>query len=133
MKNQHPELTGAQFEIVRQTWQSSHPMTVTELWELISASRPIARTTVLTWVQRLEKRGWLRRCETAEGIGYRATRAPDDNATSTAVRIIDSFFQGSPSSLVMALGGRGHIDSQEIARLREVLTQLEQKNEGAKK
>ena len=128
MKDRQTELTGAQFEIVLQAWQSERPLTVTELWESLSKTRSLARTTVLTWVQRLERRGWLTRSDTKDGIGYRATRAPEDSAASTAVRVINSLFHGSTSGLVMALGGRGHIDADEIARLREVLSQLEEKN-----
>ena len=36
-------------------------MTVAEIWQAIGASRAIGRTTVLNQVDRLEKRGWLRR------------------------------------------------------------------------
>jgi BlaI family penicillinase repressor len=128
VKPNHSELTESQYEIVRLAWQSPKPLTVTELWQTLGKDRAMARTTVLTWVQRLEKRGWLQRVEVADGLAYRATRAPEDAATSAAVRIVDTLFQGSPSSLVMALAGRGHLDAEEILRLRNLLNDLEKTN-----
>lgn len=121
------ELTGAQHDIVLMLWNSPTPKTVTEIWQ--SLARPVARTTVLTWVQRLEKRGWLRRAESEDGFAYSATRAPEDAATNVAERIVDTLFAGSPSGLVLALAGRGRIDAQEVARLKSLLDELE-KNHG---
>lgn len=129
MSRSQPELTEAQYEIVRMAWQSPHPVSVTELWEAIAQQRGLARTTVLTWVQRLEKRGWLQRVETPEGLAYRATADPEDGATSAAERVVNTLFKGSPSGLVMALAGRGYVDAEEIARLREVLAELEKRDE----
>jgi BlaI family penicillinase repressor len=127
MKNQQSELTGAQYEIVQATWNSERPLTVTELWQGLCQERGIARTTMLTWVQRLEKRGWLQRHEMPEGLAYKATKPPVEGATTTALRIMNTLFHGSPSSLVMALAGQGHIDAEEIERLRKVLDELEAK------
>jgi len=129
MSKSRPELTGAQYEIVQLAWQSERPVSVTELWQALIKDRDIARTTVLTWVQRLEKRGWLKRVETEEGIVYRATAAPEDGATSAAERVMNTLFQGSASGLVMALAGRGHVDAEEIAKLRAVLAELEKRHE----
>lgn len=128
MKDQQSELTGAQYEIVQATWNSERPLTVTELWNGLGKERGVARTTMLTWVQRLEKRGWLERIETPEGLAYKATKPPVEGATTTALRIMNTLFHGSPSSLVLALAGQGQIDSEEIERLRRVLDELEGKS-----
>lgn len=121
------ELTQAQYEIVRLIHESDKPMTVSDVWPQIE--KTVARTTVLTWIQRLEKRGWLKRVETEEGIAYTATRSPEDGATNAAERVLDTLFQGSPTGLVLALAGRGRIDAAEAARLRDLLDELEKANE----
>ncbi|MBS1703528.1 MAG: BlaI/MecI/CopY family transcriptional regulator [Armatimonadetes bacterium] len=122
-------MTGAQYDIVRIAWESERPISVTELWQELGKNRDVARTTVLTWVQRLEKRGWLRRVETLDGLAYSAAAAPEDGAVSAAERVMNTLFNGSASGLMMALAGRGHVDAEEIARLRQLLADLEEKNE----
>lgn len=121
------ELTGAQHEIVQLLWEQTDPLSVTEVWQILD--RPVARTTVLTWIQRLEKRGWLTRVEDETGLRYRANRAPGDAAANAAVRIVDSLFGGSPSGLMMALAGRGKIAPEEVARLRRLVEELEAESE----
>lgn len=121
------ELTGAQHEIVQLLWEHTNPLSVTEVWQALG--RPVARTTVLTWIQRLEKRGWVIRIEDETGLRYRASRAPGDAAANAAVRIVDTLFGGSPTGLMMALAGRGKLDAAEIERLRKLVDELEVKHE----
>ena len=55
-------LTAAQFEIMEFVWKHGRRgATVAEVWQEISKTRDVARTTVLNLVDRLERRGWLRR------------------------------------------------------------------------
>lgn len=123
--NKPAELTGAQHEIVSLLWAEGEPMTVAEIWTRLRERRPIARTTVQTWVNRLEKRGWLGRVESRKGLGFRALRPPDEATDSMATRLLETFFGGSPTRLVSALAGRGHLDRDEVERLRMLLDELE--------
>jgi len=121
--NKPPELTSAQYEILLAIESAGRPVTVSELWARLNG--PHARTTILTWVQRLEKRGWVERTETDEGIAYSVARSPEDGAVNAAENLVDSLFRGSPSRLVMALAGRGRIDAAEAQRLRKLLDEME--------
>lgn len=55
------ELTASQFEILQLLWNSEKGLTVVEIWESTCAQRGTSRTTTLNVVDRLEKRGWLKR------------------------------------------------------------------------
>ena len=123
-----PELTDAQHEIVSLLWATSQPMTIAEIWGRLREDRKIARTTVQTWVNRLERRGWLVREETPRGLAFRAIRAPNEATVSMAARFLESFFGGSPTRLVSALAGRGQLDREEVERLRRLLDELEESN-----
>ena len=68
-------LTAAQYEIMQLVWDAEGGMTVTEIWERISATRSVARTTILNLVDRLEKRRWLKRRK-CEGV-FRYVAAVD--------------------------------------------------------
>lgn len=120
------ELTDAQHEIVSLLWEAGAPMTVAEIWGHLREARPVARTTVQTWVTRLERRGWLEREESPKGLAFRAARAPDEATESMAARLLETFFGGSPTRLMSALAGRGHLDREEVERLRRLLDELEE-------
>lgn len=100
-------------------------MTVAELWSRLREHRDVARTTVQTWVNRLERRGWVGREETDRGLAFRALRAPEEARASMASGLLETFFGGSPTRLVSALAGHGHLDAAEIARLRQLLDEWE--------
>ena len=55
------KLTPVQFEIMQLIWDSDRGLTIGEIWEAIRQGRAVSRTTVLNLVDRLEKRGWLKR------------------------------------------------------------------------
>src|SRR5438105_3046918 len=55
-----PALSEAQLEIMDCVWQGGE-VTVTDVWNVLAGRRPLARNTVLTLMDRLEKTGWLRR------------------------------------------------------------------------
>ena len=115
-------LTAAQHEILDVIWNGpSAGATVTDIWHAIGQQRDITRTTVLNQVDRLEKRGWLRRKKHEDGFRYVATLSRDQAARGMAEEFIDSFFGGSASELVMSLLGSKKLKRSEIARLRDLL------------
>ena len=115
-------LTAAQHEILDVIWnQPGNGATVTEIWHAIGPQRDVTRTTVLNQVDRLEKRGWLRRKQHEDGFRYVATLSRDQAARGLAEEFIDSFFGGSASELVMSLLGSKKLKPSEIARLRDLL------------
>ena len=74
MANPEGKLTPVQFEIMEMVWDSSvDGVTVAEVWNAVSAKRSVTRTTVLNLVDRLEKRGWLKRRKKLGTFHYVAT------------------------------------------------------------
>lgn len=115
-------LTAAQHEILEVVWKSpSNGATVTEIWQAIGLQRDVTRTTVLNQVDRLEKRGWLRRKRHKDVFRYLATRSREQAACGLTEEFVDSFFGGSASELVMSLLGSKKLRPAEIARLRDLL------------
>ena len=74
-------------------------------------------------VQRLEKRGWLRRSN-QDVARYRATCTRDEAAGRLANSFVDEFFGGSASQLVSSLLGSRRIKKDELARLRKLLGEV---------
>lgn len=55
--------------VMDRLWSHNRPMLVREVLEDISAERPLAYTTVMTVLDKLHRKGWLRR--QPEGRAYR--------------------------------------------------------------
>ena len=116
------QLTAAQFEIMVAVWNAGRDgATVTQIWQAICEDRDVARTTILNLVDRLEKRGWLRR-KSHSGANRFVAAVPRERAQSTLARtFLRDFFDGSTSQLVMSLLGSNRLDREELDRLRTLL------------
>lgn len=115
-------LTPAQHEIMETIWSSGRKgATVAEIWEVVSQSRQVARTTVLNLVDRLEKRGWLKRKQRKGIYHYTTAVSRKNTATLLAGDFVDDFFGGSATDLVMSLLGSKRLQPEEIDRLRQLL------------
>ncbi len=119
------KLTAAQFEIMRLTWNSPDGLTIGEIWDAIRSGRNVSRTTVLNLVDRLEKRGWLKRHKGA-GV-YRYSPALERPATEErlAADFLDDFFQGSALNLIMSLLGSKRISKGDVDRLKRLIEKSE--------
>ena len=115
------KLTPVQYELMQILWESSHGLTVTEVWEKVSGSRDVGRTTILNLIDRLEKRGWLRRVKEEGVFRYQPSVDRDGTSVQLAEEFLDEFFGGSASNLVMSLLGSKRVTPAEVRRLREML------------
>ena len=115
-------LTPAQYEIMEVAWGRGRAgATVAEVWQAISESRSVGRTTVLNLVDRLEKRGWLKRRQRLGSYHYVAAVSREKTAALLAGDFVDDFFGGSASELVMSLLGSKRLKADEVERLRALL------------
>lgn len=115
-------LTPTQYEILEAVWATgSDGITIAEIWQQVSERRSVARTTILNLVDRLEKRGWLKR-HAAEGANrFTAAVSRDRTHASLAGEFVDDYFGGSASALVMSLLGTGRLSAEELRQLRSLL------------
>jgi predicted transcriptional regulator len=119
-------LSGAQIEIMNLVWARGEA-TVTEIWKDLQDSRPIARTTVLTVMDRLEKKGWLKRRLVEQQHLYSAVRTREVTLGGMVARLVDTAFAGSAEELVMALlDGRG-VTKDEASRIRTLIEKARRK------
>jgi BlaI family transcriptional regulator, penicillinase repressor len=113
----------AQVEVLNVLWERGEA-TVGELWQAISAQRPVARNTVLTLVTRLEEKGWLRRHEEGNVLRYSAVVPKQTALRQIARRLVDTAFGGSAEGLIMTLLGGGDLSEGETARIRAMLDKV---------
>jgi predicted transcriptional regulator len=126
-------LTAAQYEIMNVVWDAGETgISVPDIWQIIAAARSIGRTTVLNQVDRLEKRGWLKRLPGAGAVRFRATLSKDDASQQLVAGFVSDYFQGSTVDLVSALLGSDAVEltKKDVERLRKMLEQAKRRREG---
>lgn len=122
-------LSPTQFAILEVLWDMGEPGgTVTQIWEKVSECKPVVRSTVLNLVDRLEKRGWLQRTEVKGLLHYWPTANRKEVERQVTKDLVEGYFGGSASSLVMSLLGSSHLTQEDLRRLRRLLD--EAANEG---
>jgi predicted transcriptional regulator len=86
--------------------------------------RQLARSTVLTMMERLRKKGYLGR-RLADGVYRYAPRSSPETAVGRAVRsFVDRALGGSISPFVAYLAEREQLSDAELAELETVLARL---------
>ncbi len=127
MSSKKGTLTESQLEIMEVVWSHGRSGVSTgEIWQTLAESRQVARTTVLTMVQRLEKRGWLVRIDDDDTLRFRATSSRDKTTDQLTTTFIDQVFGGSPELLVRNILGSRNIKADELARIRKLLADHEE-------
>lgn len=132
MQDPKGSLTAAQHEIMSAVWDAGEAgIAVADIWQVIAEARSIGRTTVLNQVDRLEKRGWLRRLPGDGSTRFCATLSRDDASQQLVAGFVSDYFQGSTVDLVSALLGNDAfaLTKKDVDRLRKLLEQARRRRE----
>lgn len=115
-----PALSEVQLEIMQIVWDGGE-VTVTDVWNVLAQRRQLARNTVLTLMERLEKKGWLKRRPDGQTHHYTAVVPRATTLGQVVHRLVDAAFAGSAEDLILALiEGRGVTD-EEARRIRQII------------
>jgi predicted transcriptional regulator len=120
-----PKRPGEQ-ELALLTWLADHPaITVGEVADLYAAPRGLARSTVLTMMERLRTKGHLSR-QRVEGVFRYTTGAGSDDLLKDAVgAFVSRTLGGSVSPFVAYLGDEADITAEQLAELEELVARLQ--------
>jgi predicted transcriptional regulator len=128
MSKTAPSLGTLELQVLKAIWDRQ-PCSVPEIADLLGRQGGYAPTTILTVVQRLHAKGFLRRRK-QEGL-YRYTAAK--SRTQTISRLIDQFVETvldrSPLPLVAYLAESDRLSPQQVAELRQIVQELESKSQ----
>ena len=115
-----PRLSETQLELMHIIWESGET-TVGEVWRRLAARRRVARNTVLTLMERLVKKGWLRRRAAGRAFTYSAAVERQTTLGRIVGRLVDTAFGGSAEGLVTALLDERGVTAAEAERIRELI------------
>src|SRR3954451_12403779 len=77
---------------------------VKEVQRIVTETRPLAYTTIMTVLERLLRKGKLARRKVGRAFIYSPTTARDEMRKHAIRELLDSFFDGSEEQLLQFLG-----------------------------
>jgi predicted transcriptional regulator len=113
-------------ELALLTWLAERPATtVGEVADGYAVDRGLARSTVLTMMERLRKKGHLSRKQ-VDGLYRYATRtAPGDAVQHAVASFVDRTLGGSVTPFVTFLAEAHQVSDAELAELEELVAKLQ--------
>jgi predicted transcriptional regulator len=119
------ELGEAELAVVRVLWDHG-PQTVREVMtHLHDRGRKVAYTTVLTFLTRLESKGFVASDKADLAYVYRAKVSRDSVTRSRVRSLLEQLYDGAPGPIVLQLIEDGRFTAEEIAQLRKLIRDLD--------
>nr|WP_276617636.1 BlaI/MecI/CopY family transcriptional regulator [Streptomyces coryli] len=103
--------------VMTRVWEWNRPVTVREVLEDLQQNRSIAYTTVMTVMDNLHQKGWLRR--SSEGRAYRYEAVSTRAAYSAALMNEAWAASDNPAAALVAFFGM--MSQEQIEALRDAL------------
>ncbi|AMV36210.1 BlaI/MecI/CopY family transcriptional regulator [Planctomyces sp. SH-PL62] len=133
MSEPMPSLGELELEVLRHVWREQ-PCTERRVWDLVQAERPVARTTVLKTMQRLEEKGLLvREAEAGRGpIRYRAVVEERRVLPALIRRFVERALGGSsaPLAAFLAESDADGLTAKDLEALRAIARKIEGRGKG---
>ncbi|MGE3108080.1 MAG: BlaI/MecI/CopY family transcriptional regulator [Phycisphaerales bacterium] len=119
------ELGEAELAVLRALWDAG-PQTVRDVMaRLHERGRKVAYTTVLTFLSRLEQKGYVASDKREQAYVYRA-KVTRDSVTRSRVRmLLDQLYDGAAGPMVLQLIENERLSSEELTRLRALIQELD--------
>lgn len=122
----HP--TELELEILKIVWRDGASSGRHVRDAVAAAGRDLAYTSVLTVMNIMARKGYLRRSRRREGFVYVA-RINRGRTLGRMMRdLVDRAFAGSPSAALLSLLETADLDSDELQRIRDVLDRKSRKD-----
>lgn len=122
-RSDHP--TDAELEILNVLWKRG-PSTVGEVHTEILEHNRVGYTTVLKLMQIMHAKGLLERDDSARAHVFKPTASREHTQRQLLGKLTQRAFGGSVAELVLqALGSGRHSSAAELARIRQLIDELE--------
>jgi predicted transcriptional regulator len=124
-----PPLGDQELEVLRYVAEHA-PASVGEVAEGFGAPRGLARTTIQTVMERLCKKGYLRR-EPQDGVFRFSPPVPQEDVLQGLVRdFVQKTLRGSLSPFMAYLANTDEVSNEQLAELQRQVEQLRIQREG---
>ena len=125
MSDRLGDLGSSELEVLRALWDRG-PSTVRDvLAHLAERGRSLAYTTVLTFLSRLEQKGFVSSNKSGLAYVYRARVSRDRVSRSRIKSLLSELYDGAAGPLVLQLMQSERLTQEEIQVLQKLLERLE--------
>ena len=122
------DLGKLQNSVMEAVW-SLGEATTRQVWERLNSKRPLAYTSVLSIMQRLEKAGWLSHHVEGRTYIYEATLSREQEGRRSLKDFIQKVFQGDSQVVFQHLIEDETFSEKDLLALRQL---IDQKRKGLK-
>jgi predicted transcriptional regulator len=127
MAKKQETLGELELEVMKILWDRGRS-SVLQVAENLSRQKGYARTTILTIMQRLHKKGFLKRKKEDGVYRYEPTQKRQQVMGRLLSQFIDRVFDGSSTSLVQQLTG-ARMSDEELKQIRSIIDKAHQAEE----
>ncbi len=127
MTKKQETLGELELEVMKILWERGRS-SVLQVSEQLSKQKGYARTTILTILQRLHKKGFLKRKKEDGVYRYEPTQKRQQVMGKLLNQFIDRVFDGSSTSLVQQLTG-ARMSQGELDQIKAIIDQAHQTEE----
>jgi BlaI family penicillinase repressor len=121
MRTPSRTLTGQELEIMKVVWELRQA-TVRDVYEKLREQRPIAYTTVMTMMNILEQKGFLKKAQTdGRAYVYHSARPRKQVVRSMVREFVDRVFNGSAEPLVVHLVEDRRLSEKELKEIARII------------
>jgi predicted transcriptional regulator len=124
MREANASLGKTELEVLRYV-ADHHPISVGQLAEHMAATNGQARTTILTTMERLRRKGYLARSKSRGVYHYRPKIAKEKLFRQLVGSFVETALGGSIAPFIAFLAESGPLSDSEMATLRQLVIELE--------
>jgi BlaI family penicillinase repressor len=126
MRKPHPTLTPQELAIMKVVWRLNKPATVRDVCEALRKQRAVAYTTVMTMMNILEEKGYLRKARVEKAFLYRPSK-PRHQVVGAMVRdFVDRVFDGASNALLLHLARDERLSDKERKAIARMLEEMDE-------
>lgn len=124
--SKHP--TELELEILKVLWRDG-PLSGRAVRDALAEFRDLAYTSVMTVMNIMEDKGYVRRKKVNGSFVYSAKVSRDSTTKRMLRDLVDRVFEGSTMSVMLNLLETGNIDPNELEQLREFVKRKTEEND----
>lgn len=114
-------LPDSELELMMIIWDMGAPITRTEIEERLPAERRISSTTVLSFLTRLQEKGFVQVQKIGRNNVYEALISKEEYLRAESKSIWKRLYQGSVKNFMTALSDGEELSDQDLEELQEFL------------
>ena len=112
-----------ELEVLRVVW-TLQPCTVSQIVKVMTKRRDYARTTILTVMQRLEGKNFVKRRKQDGVFHYKTTENLSDVLTNLTKQFVDTMLSGSPLPFVTYFAESNKLTQKQAETLQAIVDEL---------